>query len=151
VGMNSAGSWTGDPLTGTAIQIDVTSIIQGFGGTDLVTVPFAAGSTEELVINEGGVGIEVFPFPLGWTSGVMVLTDTNGGAVATATGAVVEGTPGSVTMVTGAYIETTLADPTFHIYTLTMDFERLAPEPAGLLTLSIAGLALAARARRRAV
>jgi hypothetical protein len=143
VGMNSAGSWTGDPLTGTAIQIDVTSIIQGFGGTDLVTVPFAAGSPDPLTINEGGVGIEIFPFPLGWTSGVMVLTDTNSGAVATATGAVVEGSPGSVTMVTGAYIETTLADPTFTVLTLSMDFESV-PEPTMPLLFGAGALVLGA-------
>jgi len=153
VGMNTSGAWSGDPLTGTSIQIDVTSIITGFGGTPLITVPFPAGSPDPIAIDEGGIQIDIFPFATGWTSGVMALTDSQGGAVMTengadviATGSVMSGTPGSVTMVTGAYIETSLADPTFTVLTLSMDFESV-PEPtmpllfgAGALVLGAFGL-----------
>ena len=141
------GTWAGDPLTGTAVRIHGQSTIYGFGGVSLIRVPFAAGEAGTTSIQEGGVSIDIFA--QGWTSGVLAISDGSGGTMAQATGTVSTGTPGSVTLVSGSRIETSLADDMFHIHTLHLEFESLAPEPVGLLTLSAVGCVLAIRARRR--
>jgi len=150
VGSNSGASWMGDPLTGTSGVINGSSIIKGFSGVSLITVPFTAGSVGTTTISGGGIDVTVFAH--GWTSGTLVIDDGAAGTLATAMGTVVTGTPGSVTLVAGSRVETSLTtEPIFHIHTLHLEFERLAPEPAGLLTLSVCGLVLALRARLRTV
>jgi hypothetical protein len=135
IGGNTGGSWLGDPLVGTEVQINGSSIIYGYGGTALITVPFAAGSVGTTDISS--MGVTVMVFAQGWTSGTLSITGLGGATpTATAMGSVMEGTPGSVTLVAGARVETSLGDPTFNVLTLTMDFESV-PEPT--LPLLFAG------------
>ncbi|MGI9431428.1 MAG: PEP-CTERM sorting domain-containing protein [Myxococcota bacterium] len=146
IGSNTLGNLMGDPLTSTNFLIGLTSTITGFGGTPLITVPLAAGSTDDVTINEGGVTVNIFPE--GWTSGVLALTDGSGGAVATITGDVVQGEPGSIRLVSGAYITTSLADPTYVTIAVDMEFESV-PEPTMVLLFGAGAVVLGGFAWRK--
>jgi len=151
IGANTLGNLTGDPLTSTNLLVDLTSTILGFGGTPLIVVPLAAGSTDPVEINEGGVTVNIYPY--GWTSGVLNITDATdgmgGGApVATATGSIVQGQPGAIKLVSGAYIETSLADPTYTVVTLDLAFESV-PEPTMVLLFGAGAAVLGGFAWRK--
>lgn len=150
IGSNTTGNLMGDPLADPAFLVDLTSTISGFGGTPLITVPLAAGSSDKVTISEGGVVVNIWPEA--WTSGVLALTDGGdsppGAPVATITGDVVQGVPGTVRLVSGAYIETSLADPTYVTVALDLEFESV-PEPTMVLLFGAGAAVLGGFAWRK--
>jgi len=144
IGTNTGGSWNGSPLTGTSVQINGSSIIKGFSGVELIVVPFAAGSVGTATHSGGGIDVTVFSE--GWTSGTLAITGLGGATpTVTAMGGI---TPANVTLVAGARVVTSLADPTFNILTLSMDFESV-PEPTMPLLFGAGAAVLGAFAWRK--
>ena len=151
IGSNTVGNLMGDPLSDPGFLVNLTSTISGFGGTPLIVVPLAAGSSDPVVISEGGVVVNIWP--RAWTSGVLQITDATdgmgGGApVATITGNVIQGEPGSVRLVSGAYIETSLAPPTYTTVAIDMEFESV-PEPTMVLLFGAGAAVLGGFAWRK--
>jgi hypothetical protein len=137
---------TGNPLTAVGAVRGVAR--QYAFAADLLDVPIAAG--EEATSTVKGSVFNVKVQKKKWTSGMTTVTGLDGGATFMATGTVMAGTPGDVTLVAVAKVTVTGAvnTVTYTFSQLHMHFQSV-PEPAMPLMLVAGALTLAAVGGRK--
>jgi hypothetical protein len=151
IGGNGAGSFLGNPLFGNALFTGTALAYISLTPAPALTVPLLAGSPGTVTASRGGVQVTLENH--GWTSAATTVTgigSTPATGTAKATGMVVTGSPGTVTLKSGTRIVTNLGLNVPAFWTLQMSFD-VVPEPAGALLLAAGALTLATAgfARRR--
>jgi hypothetical protein len=138
---------TGSPLLGQAGAIRGVSKQKAFNST-LLSVPLAAGISNTSTIKGSVFNVKVQAKK--WTSGMTTITGLDGGATFMATGNVMTGTPGTVTLVAVAKVTVTGAvnTVTYTASELNMAFDSV-PEPAMALMLVAGAATLAVAGARR--
>lgn len=135
---NDAIKATGNPLKGTVGAVRGVSKQYAFGAA-LLKVPVAAGISDTSTVKGSVFNVKLEAKK--WTSGMTTITGLDKGATFMATGTVMNGTPGDITLVAVAKVTVTgaVSTITYTFSELHMTFD-VVPEPALPLML-VAGAA----------
>jgi hypothetical protein len=147
IGANQGGTFGGAPLGGSDVTIAGRYRLTAFAGVTLldIAIPLGGAGTQQLSLSGATLMAEHFP----WTSGALTLMGIGpSSSTVVTTGSVQTGTPGLVSLVGATRLTSSLGDPSYAAYRLTLSFASV-PEPAPWLLLAGGGLALAGARQAR--